>query len=115
MNNKKALIILTLGCDDICKPCKYLKNGKCTDIVKNNEVYNSKEEWNMMIDRRLFNQLGLKEGQKITALEFCYVLQEKLKNISKIWKDEPCKKTIIREKNLFKGIVKYIEKNPKSI
>ncbi len=106
LNNKETLLLLTLNGDDICKPCKYFKDGKCVDIVKNCGHYTSKEEWNKVIDTKTLKQLGLKESQKITALELCRIAKIKL-NVFKIWKERPKEETVLRESNLINGIEKY--------
>jgi hypothetical protein len=107
LNNKNVLLILTLDADDICKPCIFLKNGKCTDKIENHEPYTSKEEFNRLIDTRLLNQLGLKEGKEITTLEFCSIMKNRL-NIFEIWKEEPKEKVAERQKNLLLGLEKYM-------
>ena len=49
------------------------------DVIENHNPYNLKEDWNAVIDDRLFNKLELKDGQKMTAIEFCYIIQNQLK------------------------------------
>ena len=107
LKNKRSLLTLTLGYDDICRPCVYLKDGKCTDAINDHGPYTLKEEWNRTIDTRLFMALDLKEGEKITAIDFCYIVQNKL-NVFKIWKEESHSLAINREKYLFQGLKKYI-------
>lgn len=111
LNDKKTLLTLTLNSDDICKPCKYLKNLRCIDIVANNALFKFKEEWNKVIDGRLMMKLGLSDRQIITALEFCLIANNKLENIFEIWKEEDDRLTIIRKEHLFKGIIKYLRNN----
>lgn len=111
LKNKKTSLVLTLNGDDICQPCKYFENGKCIDTSGNDKHYNSKEEWNKIIDTKLFDQLGLKEGQRITALHLCWIVNDKLRNVYEIWEGEPPKKTKNRKKNLFEGVYKYINNN----
>jgi hypothetical protein len=107
LGDKETLLILILGSDDVCKPCKYLKKGKCTDKIEGHGNYTSKEEFNRLIDTRILKQLGLRDGQKITALEFCLIAKDKL-DVFEIWKEERHKIKANREKNLFMGLDKYI-------
>lgn len=111
LKNKETSLVLTLNGDDICQPCKYFENGKCIDPSGNDKHYTSKEEWNKMIDTKLFDQLGLKEGQRITALHFCWIVKDTLRNVYEIWEGEPPEKTEKRKKNLFEGVYKYIGSN----
>ena len=68
-------IIFTISSDDICKPCIYNKNNKCSDNVKNTDK--SKELHNIGIDEKLMEELNLIEGEEVDTR---YVL-ELLKDI----------------------------------
>jgi hypothetical protein len=111
LKNPQTDIVLTTKADDICKPCKFLKNGKCRDKIKN-FICSSKEEWNRTIDKRILNNLNLGKGNSLAAFELCQLASKKLtpKIISKIWRERPKKETKERIKYLLKGLSKYIKK-----
>lgn len=111
LKSPKAIIILTAGSDDICKSCKFLKNGKCTDKIKN-FTYSSKDEWNQKIDKRIFKHLNLKEKDSLTALGFFRLARKRLTTgiITQIWHESPEKETKKRIKYLLDGLNKYIQK-----
>jgi len=111
LRNPQTKIVLTTKADNICKSCKFLKNGKCTDKIRN-FVYSSKEEWNQIIDKRILNILNLKKGDTFTALEFCQLANQKLTSIviTEIWHERPEKETKKRTKYLLKGLNKYLRK-----
>lgn len=48
----------TRNCDDICKPCRYCKIEKCSDVVTFLDGY-SKDQYNKEIDDKLLEILGL--------------------------------------------------------
>jgi hypothetical protein len=108
IENNKILLTLTVNSDDICKPCRFSNEGKCSDRVENHGHYTSKEEWNRMVDIRLFALLGFKELQKIQALDFCDIASNRLETLCDVWKEEPFLKNEQRKRNLFNGIFKYI-------
>ena len=102
-------IKLTIKADDMCKPCKFNKNGSCADVVTNSKGFTSKQEWNKTIDTRLFSLFSFKEGDKMTVKEFYIRAKEKLtkKAIEKIWKERPKSETIRRVALLQKGLEDY--------
>jgi hypothetical protein len=108
LENKNAILVLTLSYDDICRPCKFFKDGKCTDKVKSRGNITSKDSYNRVIDIRILNKLELKQGEKLTALELCSLAKNKLGDISEVWKEESIEVVKEREKNLLNGINKYI-------
>ena len=111
LENPKSIIALTTQADDVCKPCRFLEDGKCTDRMRN--FIFSKEEWNQTIDKRILKHLGLKENDKLTALEFSKLAREKLtvEMIIRIWRERPEKETKKRVKHLLNGLNKYIRKH----
>ena len=112
LKNPLAIIQLTTGVDDICKPCYFLKNNKCIDKMQNDFIYLSKQEWNEVIDERILKKLDLKEWHEASAVNLCKYAQKKLtrNDIADIWKERPHDETIKRIKYLLIGLDKYIKK-----
>ncbi|MFA6047798.1 MAG: DUF1284 domain-containing protein [Parcubacteria group bacterium] len=111
LRNPNIEMELTLGADDICVPCKFIKNGLCSDMTDIDSGEISKDEWNKTIDRRLLEMLGLNEGDKITAIEYCNLASRIItrEKILKVWKEKPVEITEKRVDLLLKGIEKYIK------
>lgn len=110
LDDPNLRVKFTIGVDDICKPCKYLKSKECSDFVSGNpEEYSSKEFWNKTIDKRIMNELSIEDGIEMTVGEYCKLALERLneENISEIWKERPQKETDKRTKLLLKGLRKY--------
>lgn len=63
-------IRLVAGWDDICKPCRLLVNGRCTNVLSQLEDRPSMQEYNDALDRRLLVRLGMGEGTETTARGF---------------------------------------------
>lgn len=111
LKNPLAMVSLTVGVDDICKPCRFLKEKKCVDKTKG-FVYSSKEKWNRIIDKRILRRLDLKENDKMVAIELCQMIEKKLiaVDIAKIWKEKPTAETKKRIKHFFIGLKKYMKR-----
>lgn len=109
LKNPKILVCLTIGEDDVCKPCKFLKKDKCADLVSETLGYCLKQKWNETIDKRILKTLELKEGDQLTAIKLCQLTKDKLKvaDIREIWKEKPTKDVKNRIKNLMSGLEKY--------
>ncbi len=110
LDNPNTVIELTIKGDDICIPCKYFDGERCIGESKNNAQYPKKENWNRLIDSRLFQKLGLKDGEEIKSLDLVVLAKNKIKenDISEIWKEKIIPQ---RASFLLKGIDKYIEKH----
>lgn len=106
-----TVVSLTVGIDDICRPCRFLKAGKCISKIQD-FIYSSKDEWNKTIDNRILIKLGLKERDELTAIELCQLARKKLKreDIIFIWKERPKKETEKRIRQLMNGLRKYKRK-----
>ena len=108
LRNKQANLVLSIEGDDICKPCRFNKDGKCIDVLENNR---SKNELNKLLDQKILEYLELKENSEITVTNFSILIKEKL--ISKIFSiySEPAfskEQTLARFKNLTDGLDRYI-------
>jgi len=109
LENPEVIIQLTIVGDDICIPCKYFDGEKCIGNSNNNPQYQKKEDWNRLIDSRLFEKLNLKEDDEITALDLVILAKEKIKekDILEVWKEK-----IIPQRAVFlqEGMGKYLKK-----
>ena len=112
LGNPDVQLQLTIDNDAVCVPCKF-SNGKiCTGMTTADSKEISKDEWNKIIDLRLLRILGLENGTKLSALDFCKVAQKKInrENIFETWKEKPVDITEKRTNFLLSGIDKYLEK-----
>jgi len=110
LKNPKTRVKFTSGSDDICKPCKFNKNGNCIDVVWGNPIkYLSKNLWNKTIDQRLMETLSITEGAEMTAIDYCNLALKKIDedSIKKIWKERPGIETRNRSKLLLLGLAKF--------
>lgn len=103
---------MELGADDICKPCIHNINGICDDIIDTSfrpKAPKSKNEWNLLIDRRWCQKLNIKQQDILTPVEFCYLLKEKGKDISDIYIELPPDRILKKQDQIQKGVEYYIK------
>ena len=113
LNNSDILMEIDLGADDICKPCFHNVNGMCADTIDTSfrpEAPSSKREWNLLIDRRWCERLGIAQGDQFSAYELCEQIRDKMGDISDIYREIPARMTEERSVYLDKGLTCYLEK-----
>lgn len=111
LENRDTLLEIDLGADDICKPCIHNINGICDDILdisNRPKVPMFKREWNLILDERWCTRLNLDQGEIISVLDFCELLEAGSNNLMEIYKENNRENTIEREMNLKKGLKKYL-------
>ena len=114
--DRQVMLELVLGIDDICEPCTNHVDGHCLDTTTTTGKIASKEWWNRIIDTRLLGRLGLREGTRIRADEFCRLARQRLypkgavegSLISDIWREASPQKTRRRARDLLHGIALYL-------
>jgi len=109
--NPRTLLELTSGADEICQPCRFLKHGRCTDTTTTPGRKVRKGSWNRLIDCRIFKRLGLREGDRIPAVDFCRLAEQRLGDLFTLYREADPRKTALREKNLRKGIEQYLKRD----
>lgn len=111
LENRNTLLEIDLGDDDICKPCIHNIDGICDDLLDISDrpkVPQLKIEWNLILDKRWCKRLKIEQGEIISVLEFCKLLNEGSNNLVHIYKENNLEHTIEREFNLKKGLKKYL-------
>lgn len=88
------------NCDDICRPCKYCKNEKCSDVVSFLDGY-SKDDYNKEIDDKLVEVLGLNFDKDYSFKDILGLFSRELNYhlFKKVWKHE--KEDAIQFRNAF--------------
>ena len=102
---------MDLGADDICGPCTHNIDGLCDDTIDTSfrpEAPSSKREWNLMIDQRWCARLGLKEGERLTAREFCEKLRDLAGDLTNIYREIPPDRTAERAGHLGEGVRSFL-------
>ena len=103
---------MELGADDICDPCKHNVGGRCNDTIDISfrpRAPKSKGEYNLMIDRRWCERLGVQQGEELTAREMLGRLKERGGGLADIYQEEPAEAVEAKERNLRRGIKRLLE------
>ena len=112
LSNRDVLLRLEFGADDICQPCRHNVNGLCDDTIDASfrpAAPKSKREWNLIIDRRWCERLGIGQDDQLTARDFCSRIRNCAGNIRDIYREIPIERTDERHAKLQRGIQKYLE------
>ena len=113
LGDPETLLVMDLGADFICAPCIHNIDGLCDDTIDTSyrpEAPPSKREWNLLIDHRWCNRLGIKEGSRLTARRLSEIIRDRMGDITDIYREIPAAKTAERALKLRKGIEKYLQK-----
>ena len=112
VNNRDITLEVEPGADDICKPCRHNINGMCDDTIDISYrpgAPSSKREWNLIIDNRWCERLKIKQGDRLTAGEFCKMIKKLSGDFGDIYREIPAERTAKRADNIRKGIGKFLE------
>ena len=113
LTDRDAVVEMELGADDVCRPCKHNRNGICADTIDTSyrpAAPRLKRQWNLLIDGRWCERLGIAQGERMTAGELCRRLQDRAGEITDIYAEIPADRTGERAANLKKGIQYFLEK-----
>ena len=108
---RDVMLEMELGADAICAPCVKNVDGICIDTIDTSyrpAAPVSKREWNLRIDRRWCERLGLEAGERLTARAFCKRLRERAGEIADIYREIPPERTADRQGNLRAGVEAFL-------
>jgi hypothetical protein len=111
LNNHDVRLRIEFGADDICLPCSHNIDGLCDDTIDTSfrpQAPESKREYNLLIDRRWSERLGLQQGDQLTACRFCLRIRDCAGDIADIYREIPCGRTEERQEKLRSGIAKFL-------
>jgi hypothetical protein len=104
-------LCIEFGADEICRPCRHNLGGHCEDTIDTSFrplAPGSKREYNLLLDQRWSERLGLRPGDQLTAREFCLRLLERMGDITDIYRETPADRTAERQEKLRQGVVKFL-------
>ncbi len=104
-------LVMELGADDICQPCRHNIAGLCDDTIEapfGRGAPISKREHNLALDDRWCERLGLEQGDRLTAREFCERLREAAGDITDMYREEPPANAAARGRSIREGIAKVL-------
>jgi hypothetical protein len=112
LGDRDTLLEIELEADDICRPCKHNAHGLCQDTIDTTfrpDAPSSKREYNLLIDQRWCERLGITQDQRLTAREFCRLLRQRAGDIAGIYRENPPDRTAKRAEDLRAGIERYLD------
>ncbi len=112
LRNPAARLRIVLGADAICAPCTHNIGGRCDDTIDISfrpAAPASKQEYNLLLDRRWCERLGLEEGDELTARELCVRMQPLAADGADVYRELPAEMSAQRMQRLAEGIARYLE------
>jgi hypothetical protein len=112
ISDPETPLVIELGADDICGPCTHNINGLCDDTIDTSfrpAAPASKREYNLLLDERWCERLGLKQGDRLSARQFCARVRDLAGDITDVYIEEPREDTAARERSIRDGIAKLLE------
>jgi hypothetical protein len=92
LGDPAVMLRIDWGADDICKPCVHNINGLCDDSLDpwhGPQVPKLKRQWNLLLDRRWSERLGLAEGDQLTARALGERIQSRQGDLRGIYRELP--------------------------
>jgi len=112
LGNRDVTVRMEFGADDICGPCCHNVEGLCDDTIDTSfrpQAPESKRAYNLLIDQRWAERLGVREGDQLTAREFCVLIRDRAGDITDVYRENPAARTAERQAKLRKGIDAFLE------
>ncbi len=109
--DRDAVLQMELGADAICQPCVHNVDGACSDVIDTSfrpQAPRSKQEWNLMIDRRWCQALGVADGDRITAKQLGERLRQQIDRMTDIYREVPPERVATRAEQLHRGLDRYL-------
>jgi len=110
-----VMLRMEFGADDICAPCCHNVDGVCDDTINTEQLPGapeSKGEYNLMLDKRWSERLGLREGDELTARAFCGRVRERAGDISELYLETPAERIAERKEKLAQGVAFFVDQAP---
>ena len=107
-----VMLEMDFGADDICAPCVHNIDGLCDDTINTSfrpDAPSLKGEWNLLLDARWAAHLGIEEGERLTARQFCRKLLDVPQDITDIYREMPVEMTADRAASLQKGVAALLD------
>lgn len=109
--NREVELRMDFGADDICLPCRHNSEGVCQDTIDVSFrplAPRSKREYNLLIDERWAERLGIREGEVLTARDLCVRIRDRAGDLGDIYRETPLDRTAERQAKLEKGVVRFL-------
>ena len=112
LENRDEPLRIELGIDDICAPCIHHIDGVCDDTIDTSwrpAAPPLKQDWNLLLDNRWCERLGLAQNDRITARELCVRIRDRAGDITDIYREIPADRTLERQTKLDAGIRFFLD------
>lgn len=109
--NLDVVLRIELGADDICRPCRHHADGHCDDTIDTSyrpAAPSPKQAYNLLLDQRWAERLGLQSGDTLTARKLCQRIQARAADISDIYRENPPERVAAKQGQLQQGLTRLL-------
>ncbi|MFP4058252.1 MAG: hypothetical protein ACLF0G_15400 [Candidatus Brocadiia bacterium] len=110
--DRDAPLAIELGADAICAPCIHNVGGRCDDTIDTSfrpQAPASKQEWNLLLDTRWCERLGLAQGECLAAHAFARRIAARMGDLADVYRELPPRRTAERARHLRAGTASFVE------
>jgi hypothetical protein len=111
LGDKDTVLEITLEADDVCGPCVHNLKGVCDNVIDRSYRPTAPilmRDWDLLINRRWCERLGIAEGERYTARELCERLRDRAGEIREIFPEIIDDRVTLKARNMREGIRKYL-------
>ena len=112
LDHRDVELRIEIGADDICLPCCHNIDGLCDDTIDTSfrpQAPKLKREWNLLLDQRWSERLGIGQDDTLTARELCIRIRDRAGDIRDIYREIAAGRTAERQAKLRMGIARFLE------
>ena len=104
--NPDELVLMELGADDICAPCRHNREGVCDDVIEAAHLppaLRSKQAYNLLMDQRWSARLQLRQDEMLSVRDFCLRVAGASDDLRDIYAEQPAAYAVDKSDRLARG------------
>jgi hypothetical protein len=105
--NSTLKLEIIVASDAVCLGCIHLVNSKCDDIIMHRTDFRKKEDFNNYLDDRIIEVCEIDTSASWTPEGLCMFAKRYIDHIFYIYEGNDRKHTLLRKKNVLKGLRSY--------
>lgn len=109
--NPNVELKIVIESDAVCTGCVHLDSSNCDDTISHRLDFDSKEEFNNHLDKRIVDVCGIQLSEKYSPNLIMKIAHKYIENIEFIYKGNDKEHTLLRKENVIRGLKYYSKKH----
>ena len=110
-DNPNIELNLVIQSDEVCTGCIHLDKSICDDTISHRKDFTEKEDFNNYLDKRIVDVCVFRLATKYSPKLLCNIAHKYINNIELIYEGNDKEHTLLRKKNVIRGLKYYSEKH----